>query len=131
MADLATHRSIGAPPGYFGLAGGYAGLTNVKPPLALDVNQLNWPIAEAGSVFSANTVHIISWEAVGNLFGGVGKILENDGFFCYTVLLIIRETILVKAMRNAEFDIWLKQRDPLSGIRDFEAVCDLAKQEGL
>ena len=32
---------------------------------------------------------------------------------------------------NAEFDAWLKERDPHSGIRDFEWVADLANQQGL
>ncbi|MGZ8200930.1 MAG: DUF938 domain-containing protein [Methylosarcina sp.] len=32
---------------------------------------------------------------------------------------------------NARFDQWLKARDPLSGIRDFEAVEFLARQNGL
>ncbi len=104
-------------------------LTNVKPPLTLDVNQPNWPITEAGSVFSANTVHIIAWEAVGNLFDGVGKILENDDFFLLYGPFNYQGNYTSQS--NAEFDIWLKQRDPLSGIRDFEAICDLAKQNSL
>ncbi|MDD1612557.1 MAG: class I SAM-dependent methyltransferase, partial [Methylococcaceae bacterium] len=32
---------------------------------------------------------------------------------------------------NACFDDWLKSRDPLSGIRDFEAVTDLAADHGI
>jgi hypothetical protein len=32
---------------------------------------------------------------------------------------------------NADFDIWLKQRDPLSGVRDFEWVNELALAAGL
>ena len=32
---------------------------------------------------------------------------------------------------NARFDLWLKNRDPQSGIRDFEAVCELAAQQEL
>jgi len=32
---------------------------------------------------------------------------------------------------NARFDQWLKSRDPASGIRDFEAVDALARQQGL
>ncbi len=31
---------------------------------------------------------------------------------------------------NAEFDVWLKLRDALSGIRDFEAVDQLAQAQG-
>jgi hypothetical protein len=32
---------------------------------------------------------------------------------------------------NANFDQWLRNRDPLSGIRDFEAVMALAESAGL
>ena len=32
---------------------------------------------------------------------------------------------------NARFDDWLKQRDPASGVRDFEKVQDLAATPGL
>jgi hypothetical protein len=32
---------------------------------------------------------------------------------------------------NARFDRWLKDRDPLSGVRDFEAVNRLAEEQGL
>ena len=32
---------------------------------------------------------------------------------------------------NANFDQWLKNRDPVSGIRDFEAVLELAENAGL
>ena len=32
---------------------------------------------------------------------------------------------------NAEFDDWLKDRNPKSGIRDFEWVKELAKDSGL
>ena len=32
---------------------------------------------------------------------------------------------------NARFDTWLKERDPLSGVRDFERVNELAENAGL
>ena len=32
---------------------------------------------------------------------------------------------------NADFDAWLKERNPLYGIRDFEWAGDLADQHGL
>ncbi|MGB1238139.1 MAG: DUF938 domain-containing protein, partial [Pseudomonadales bacterium] len=32
---------------------------------------------------------------------------------------------------NANFQHWLQQRDPLSGIRDFEALDELATAQGL
>ncbi len=32
---------------------------------------------------------------------------------------------------NAHFDLWLKARDPVSGVRDFEWVNELAESAGL
>jgi hypothetical protein len=32
---------------------------------------------------------------------------------------------------NARFDIWLKQNNPQSAIRDFEAINELAEHQGL
>ena len=32
---------------------------------------------------------------------------------------------------NANFDLWLKNRDPRSAIRDFEALNQLAQKSGL
>jgi hypothetical protein len=35
------------------------------------------------------------------------------------------------AESNARFDAFLRARDPLSGVRDWQAVDELAKQQGL
>jgi len=32
---------------------------------------------------------------------------------------------------NASFDIWLKARDPNSGVRDFEWLDELARSQGM
>ena len=32
---------------------------------------------------------------------------------------------------NAKFDIWLKQQNPICGVRDFERVLELAEGAGL
>ena len=32
---------------------------------------------------------------------------------------------------NAQFDLWLKARDPVSGVRDFERINELAESVGL
>ena len=97
------------------------GVNNVLPPIALDVCKHRWPEAGFDAVFSANTVHIMSWPEVECLMAGVGQVL--DGPFNYNG----RYT----SESNADFDRWLKQRDPLSGVRDFEALQALAETAGL
>ena len=58
-----------------------AKLRNVSGPLQLDVSQQRWPDIQADAVFTANTVHIISWSYVEDLFRGVGRLLPDGGLF--------------------------------------------------
>lgn len=101
---------------------------NILPPLVLDVNK-PWPIDSVPAIFSANTVHIMSWAAVENFFRGVRQVLASDGIFCLYGPFNYGGDY--SSDSNASFDQWLKARDPLSGIRDFEAVNDLAVDAGL
>ncbi len=102
---------------------------NVLPPLNLDVCNDPWPATRYDAVFSANTVHIISWPQVQCLFSGVGQVLEPGGVFCLYGPFNYNGQFTSDS--NARFDEWLKQRDPLSGVRDFEALNELAEQAGL
>ncbi|MBX9904966.1 MAG: DUF938 domain-containing protein [Burkholderiales bacterium] len=106
-----------------------AGLPNLRAPLALDVDAAHWPVTEYDAVFSANTLHIMSWMSVENFFRGVERVLLPGG-----VLAVYgpfsyggRHT----AESNARFDAFLRARDPLSGVRDFDEVCALAQRHGL
>lgn len=106
-----------------------AGLSNIDGPLLLDVNQDNWQIDKIDSVFSANTVHIMDWMSVKKMFFGIGNILKKEGVFClYGPFNYAGE---FSSESNARFDIWLKQRDILSGVRDFEALNHIAESAGL
>jgi cyclopropane fatty-acyl-phospholipid synthase-like methyltransferase len=106
-----------------------AQLPNLREPLLLDVEQPSWPVTQADAVFSANTAHIMSWPQVERFVAGVGRLLPAGGWFClygpfnydggYT------------SASNADFDAWLRQRDPHSGLRDVEAMHELAAQAGL
>jgi len=102
---------------------------NVRPPLALDVCRDPWPDAGFDAVFSANTAHIMDWPAVECLFTGVGNVLPGGGVFCLYGPFNYQGAYTSDS--NARFDQWLKARDPASGIRDFEALQELAEQAGL
>ncbi len=102
---------------------------NVLPPISLDVYRDTWPQARYDAVFSANTVHIMSWPEVCCLFAGVGEVLEEGGVFCLYGPFNYGGRYTSDS--NARFDAWLKQRDPRSGIRDFEALEELAEKAGL
>ncbi len=106
-----------------------AALGNLRPPVALDVCQPDWPVQQADGVFTANTLHIMAWEAVGCLFQGVGRVLRPGGqLLVYGPFRIGGKHT---APSNARFDAWLKARDPASGVRDLEAVQALAEAVGL
>jgi cyclopropane fatty-acyl-phospholipid synthase-like methyltransferase len=106
-----------------------AGLANVQAPLALDVVRDPWPDETFDGVFSANTVHIMSWPEVELMFAGVGRALTAGGRFClYGPFNYGGE---FTSASNARFDQWLKARDPNSGVRNFEDLEQLAATAGL
>ena len=105
-----------------------AGLPNVLPPLVLDTRG-EWPDIEADAVFSANTTHIMHWDDVVGLFRGVSRILSPGGIFI--LYGPFNYDGQYTSDSNRRFDEWLKQRDPLSGIRDFEALDKLANETSM
>ncbi len=106
----------------------WAGLPNVPAPLALDVNA-PWPIEGTPAIFCANVIHIIAWPEVELLFAGIARHLREPGIVC--LYGPYNDNGRFTSDSNARFDQWLKDRDPKSGIRDFEAVDALAQQAGL
>ncbi len=98
-------------------------LKNILPVNKLDVNQKHWPDLSVDYVFSANTVHIMCWPEVEEMFAGIRNILKADGIFCLYGPFNYEGKFTSPG--NAQFDQWLKSRDANSGIRDFEALCHL------
>jgi cyclopropane fatty-acyl-phospholipid synthase-like methyltransferase len=105
------------------------GSVNLLPPVELDVRRQPWPVGRFDAVFSANTLHIMGWEAVEDFFRGVGAVLGAPGVLC--VYGPFRYRGGYTSDSNAAFDRWLSERDAASGIRDFEALDELAARCGL
>lgn len=105
-----------------------AALPNVLPPLALDVNG-SWPDKLFDGVFTANTLHIVSWDEGRKLIAGAGKVLRPGGRLVIYGPFNYRGAYTSDS--NARFDEWLKSRAVHSGIRDFEAVAKCAGINGL
>lgn len=105
------------------------GPANARSPITLDTRQEHWPAGEVDGVFSANTAHIMGWEGVVAMFGGVGRLLPQGGKF--VLYGPFNYNGRYTSQSNERFDAWLKGRDPESGIRDFEALERLAGEKGM
>jgi len=105
------------------------GGNNLRPPTLLDVRQAVWPVRNVDAMFTANTMHIMSWSEVIALYRGVGAVLAPGGVFC--VYGPFRYDGRYTSDSNQEFDRMLQERDPQSGLRDIHAINSLAEQYGL
>lgn len=104
-----------------------AGLPNLPQPIALDVTG-HWPDTRFDALFTANTLHIMSWPQVEVLFAALSNALAADAVLA--VYGPFNYDGRFTSPSNASFDAWLKQRSPYSGIRDFAAVDGLASSMG-
>lgn len=105
-----------------------AGLPNTPAPLELDVTG-EWPVQRFDAVFSANTLHIMSWPEVEIFFARLADVLAPDA-----VLAIygpFRYGGRHTSDSNAAFEASLQAAVPYRAIRDFEAVDALAQAIGL
>ena len=100
-------------------------LPNTPMPLELDVNEA-WPSQRFDAVFTANTLHILSWSEVESLFTHLADVMAD------LAKLVIYGPLnyggRFTSDSNAQFDLWLKARGSHQGIRDFEAVVELASR---
>lgn len=106
-----------------------AQLPNLPAAISLDVNDSDWNCPGCNVIYSANSLHIMSTASVENFFAGAGTKLRDNG-----VLLTygpFKYDGAFTTESNAQFDLWLKDQDPRSGVRDFEWVNDLAESAGL
>ena len=105
-----------------------AALPSTPPPFLLDVAEGGWPALRFDAIFSANTLHIMSWGEVEALFAALPALTSADaklaiyGPFNYGG----RHT----SASNAAFDESLRSRAAHMGIRDREAVDRLARAAG-
>lgn len=108
---------------------------NLLPPVELDIEDLPWPVSSADyedaydGIFTANSLHIISWELVEAFFEGIGETLKAGGTLC--IYGPFKYDGKFTTASNEAFDKSLKEKRAESGVRDFEAVNALAEKVGL
>ena len=103
---------------------------NVKKPIVIDLNKAGAISKDTLSIdcidgiYTANTLHIISWSLVVNFFNDIGNQLTPKASVCIYGPFKYQGKFTSES--NAKFDLWLKERDINSGIRDIEAILSLA-----
>ena len=105
-----------------------AALANVKPPVELDMLSATATMT-VDAVFTANTMHIMSWPAVCRMLDFVGESLTGGGLFC--CYGPFRRDGRFSTDSNARFDASVRAQDPDMGIRELADVDELAHSAGL
>ncbi len=128
-------------------------LRNVRPAIALDAAAASWPIAHADAVLCCNMIHIAPWTATVGLMRGAAAVLaplapsvDAHQKPALSVAPSVADQQPARGLlylygpfrcegrhtapSNAQFDADLRQRNPDWGVRDLEAVVELALAAG-
>lgn len=106
----------------------HAGLTNVLAPISLDVTRADIK-AHFDAVFSANTAHIMNFDAVLRMLALASRVLRSGGVFC--LYGPFRRFGKFNTPSNARFDASLRSRHAGMGIRDLEDLDEACVDLGL
>lgn len=106
-----------------------SGIANIAAPLLLDVRTASMPRKSYDGIYSSNTAHIMSLDAVKSMFALVGAALSDGGAFC--LYGPFRWHGEFNTASNAAFHQSLRSRDPDSGIRHLEDLDAFGAQHRL
>lgn len=114
-------------------------LANVRPAIALHADAAEWPFAGADAVLCINMIHIAPWSATEGLIRGAARALAvrphaapmsaaaGGLLFLYGPF---RRRGHATAAGNEAFDAELRRQNPAWGVRDLDAVTELALSAG-
>ena len=105
-----------------------ARLPNLLPPIELEARSFDWAAHQFDYLYSANTAHIMSWEAVTAMFAGARKALLDGVFVLYGPF---NRNGAFTSNSNRRFDADLRSQNPEMGIRDDQAMIELGLVHGL
>lgn len=101
----------------------------IMPPIIYQSGLTKFPGIYIDIIYTANTLHIMSWEHVKSMIQQFGEHLKKGaqvviyGPFNYDNQFTSES--------NAQFDLWLKDHDPQQGIRSFEKLIQLMHDSGM
>ncbi|MDF1653876.1 MAG: GNAT family N-acetyltransferase [Coxiellaceae bacterium] len=103
-------------------------LENILPEKEIDVTTYDWEQCKYNAVFSANTLHIMSWSKGDVFMSNVAKAIKPNGY------LIIYGPFSYDgeftSESNVRFDQQLKQANPERGIREFNLISGMLAAQG-
>ena len=97
-------------------------------PIALDVSRYDWCSQQYDVIYSANSLHIMSWECAQAFLNNAANALNPEGRLILYGPFEYTDKPLCES--NQSFDHFLRTRDPLSGIRNFDTVNNLLEEHG-
>jgi SAM-dependent methyltransferase len=119
--DPAARRSIAAYVAE-------SGIKNIKPPIAINASEDDWPIKNADAIVCINMIHISPWRATEGLIHAASALLRPGApLYLYGPY---RRGGVTTAPSNEDFDLSLRGRDLAWGLRTLEDVAALAKTSG-
>ncbi len=98
------------------------------PPIAVDVTG-EAPLVRPTAIYCANMVHIAPWSACIGLFDLADRLLGEDGRLVTYGPYSIHGAHTADS--NARFDQSLRERNPEWGVRDVDALEELARERNL
>lgn len=107
---------------------GESALSNLRPAIRLDATAPRWPVEAADAILCINMVHISPWAATEGLVRQAVQLLPTGGpLYLYGPY---RQSDVPLAASNAVFDDSLRRRNPKWGLRELDAVAELARAAG-
>ncbi|MBD2319798.1 DUF938 domain-containing protein [Phormidium tenue] len=108
---------------------------NLLAPITIDVTESDWQRdpqlqnQDIQAIVNINMIHIAPWTACLGLISGASKILPEGGLlYLYGAY---KQNGKHTAPSNADFDASLRNQNPEWGVRDLEAVIDVAIAQNL
>jgi len=98
---------------------------NLNSPIVIDLLGNNDAPSRVDAIVCINVSHIVAWAGVERLFNIAANVLNPKGILYFYGPYRYPDRTLEPS--NVAFDRWLKEHNPVSGIRDYAAVESLAE----